>query len=451
VTATADLGREQGVHTWWQTLHERLRAGFWVLPLSMSVAAGVIATFTLWLDDRYDGTLGGLLSAGGPVGAQNVLTTVAASMVTVGATVLSVTVVAMQLASTQFGPRILTNFVRDRVNQAALGSFVAVFVNALLVLRRTNDNPATIPRISLMVTLLLTFGAVAMLVVFVHHIATTIQAMNIVGRISRDVQEVMDRRFPDPHDADEARPAGSDVDLEGRGSPVLALRSGYLQLIDLEKLLGLCEEHDLVLRFAHRPGKFVVDGTPVAHAWSGDGRQPADLDDGLGRELAGAFVTGPRRTHDQDAEFPAKQLVEVAVRSLSPAINDPITACACTDHLGAALCRLAGRREPPTTIAGGDGRPRLVHGDPLTFGMLVGVCFDAIRQSADFHVVVYIHLLESLERLAGCLTREEQAEPVRREADLVLERAEQVVAQEADRDVVRRRHERVLDALDARW
>ncbi len=438
------------MHTWWQTLNERLRSGFWVLPLSMSVAAGVIASFTLWIDDNFDGSLGGLLAAGGPIGAQNVLTTVAASMVTVGATVLSVTIVAMQLASTQFGPRILTNFVRDRVNQAALGSFVAVFVNAVLVLRRTNDNPATIPRVSLMVTLLLTAGAVTMLVVFVHHIATSIQAMTIVDRVARDVRRAVDHRFPDPHDADDAHPAAGDVELAGGGAPVLALRSGYLQLVDLEELLERCEQHDLVLHLAHRPGKFVVAETPVAHAWTSDGRAAAELSPRLGRELATAFVTGSRRTHDQDAEFPVKQLVEVAVRSLSPAINDPITACACSDQLGAALCRLATRREPPRVIAGPDGRPRLVHGDPLTFAIMVGVCFDQIRQSADYHVTVYVHLLESLERLAGCLTHDDQAEPVRRQADLVLERAEQVVPQQADRDVVRRRHEQVLAALDAR-
>lgn len=438
------------MHTWWQTLHERLRSGFWVLPLSMSVAAGVIATLTLWADDGYDGTLGGLLAAGGPIGAQNVLTTVAASMVTVGATVLSVTIVAMQLASTQFGPRILTNFVRDRVNQAALGSFVAVFVNALLVLRRTNDNPETIPRISLMVTLLLTFGAVSMLVVFVHHIATTIQAMTIVGNVASDVQEVMDRRFPDPHDADDAHPTEDDVELTGRGTPVLALGTGYLQLVDLEELVEEAQRHDLLLRLVHRPGKFVVGDTPVAHAWNADGSAAAELSAELGRTLAKAFVTGHRRTHDQDAEFPVKQLVEVAVRSLSPAINDPITACACADQLGAALCRLASRREPPRALAGPDGRTRIVHGDPLTFSMMVGVCFDQIRQSADYHVTVYIHLLESLERLVGCLTRDEQVEPVRRQADLVLERAEQVVAQEADREAVRRRHARVVELLDER-
>jgi uncharacterized membrane protein len=438
------------VHNERQDLSERLRAGFWFLPVAMCLAAVVLATVTLWVDDHYDGTVDGLLSTGGAIGAQNVLTTVAASMITVGATVLSVTIVAMQLASTQFGPRILTNFVRDRVNQAALGSFVAVFTFAVLVLRRTGNSAASLPRVSVLVALLLTAGAVVMLIVFMHHIATTIQAMNLVGLIARDVGQSMDRLFPEPADSDDVEPATEHPDLDGDGTPVNAVTTGYLQLVDVEDLVELCEQHDLVLRLAVRPGKFVVGHTPVATAWTGDGAADADLSDEVKDELAACFTTGARRTHGQDAEFPVKQLVEVAVRSLSPAINDPITACACTDHLGAALCRLAERRLPPTVLAGADGRARLVHGDPLTFGMMVGVCFDAIRQAADFHVVVYIHLLDALGRLVPCLTDRDQLEPVRRQADLVLERAEQAIPQEADRDVVRRRHEQVLEQIDAR-
>lgn len=435
------------MHNGRQSLQERVRAGFWFLPLGMCVIALALATLTLWLDDNYDGTLGGLLTTGGPVGAQNVLTTVAASMITVGATVMSVTIVAMQLASTQFGPRILTNFVRDRVNQAALGSFVAVFTFAVMVLRRTGDTVETLPRISVMVALLLTAGAVVMLIVFVHHIATTIQAMNMVGLIARDVGRSMDQLFPEPAESDDAAPAHTRPDLEGEGTRVNAVTTGYVQLIDLDDLVKLCEKHDLVLRLSVRPGKFVVGHTPVASAWTRDGGAPAELSAEVKDELAACFTTGPRRTHDQDAEFPVKQLVEVAVRSLSPAINDPITACACTDHLGAALCRLAERRLPPTVLAGPDGRPRLIHGDPLTFGRMVGVCFDAIRQAADFHVVVYVHLLEALERLGPVCTAADQREAVLREADLVLERAETAVPQEADREVVRRRHARVHDAV----
>ncbi len=437
------------MHNASQSLSERLRAGFWFLPLCMCLAAVVLATLTLWIDDNYDGTLGGLLTTGGPTGAQNVLTTVAASMITVGATVLSVTIVAMQLASTQFGPRILTNFVRSRINQAALGSFVAVFTFAVIVLRRTGNSFESLPRISVMVALVLTAGAVVMLIVFVHHIATTIQAMNLVGLIARDVGRSMEDLFPDPAGADDVGAGEECPEVEGEGTAINAVTTGYLQLVDLEDLVELCAAHDLLLRMKVRPGKFVVGHTPVATVWSGDGTAAASLSDELKDDLAACFTTGPRRTHGQDAEFPVKQLVEVAVRSLSPAINDPITACACTDHLGAALCRLAERRLPPTVLCDTDGRARLVHGDPLTFAMMVGVCFDAIRQSADFHVIVYIHLLEALERLVPCLTDDEQREPVRRQADLVLERAEQVVPQEADRDVVRLRHARVLEVLEA--
>lgn len=432
------------MHTRWDELSERLRSSFWFVPLSMQVVSALLATLTLQIDDRYDGTLGGLLTTAGPIGAQNVLTTVAASMVTVGATVLSITIVVMQLASTQFGPRVLTNFVRDRVNQVALGTFVAVFVYAVLVLRRTGDSPDSLPRISVMVTMLLTATAVVMLIVFMHHIATNIQAMNLVQVVARDVEVKIDSLFPDlEDDIEDARPAAEEPRPEGDGEPVHAGSTGYLQIIDLERLLACAIEHDLVLRIDARPGKFIVSESSVIRVWA-----PGRLSDEARDEIVKSFVTGSRRTLQQDVEFPMKQLVEMAVRALSPAINDPITANACVDHLGAALCQVAGRRLPPTVLAGPDGTPRIVLADPLTFERLVGVAFDEIRQAADFHAVVYIHLLESLERAASCCGRAEQLDALRRQGDLVLERAEQAVAQEADRDAVRRRHQLLHRALE---
>jgi uncharacterized membrane protein len=170
------------------------------------------------------------------------------------------------------------------------------------------------------------------------------------------------------------------------------------------------------------------------------------VDDEVAQAIAKCVVTGARRTPQQDIEFPIKQMVEIAVRALSPAINDPVTATTCVDQTSAGLCELASRELPSPYVLDEAGRLRLVDGDPITWERLVGAGFDQVRQAADFHTLVYIHMLESLARIAGCVRSPERLDPLLREARLVVEAAGRNVEAEADRDVVEQRYDALLTA-----
>lgn len=431
---------------------DRLRDSYWFIPSLMLVAVAFLAWVTTNIDDAYDPEkirwIGDLIYSGGPDGAREVLSTIASSMITVAGVVFSITIVSLQLASTQFGPRMLANFVRDRGNQVTLGTFLAAFLYSLLVLRtvRTSD-PATVPHLSVTFALGLAGAGLAVLIYFIHHIATTIQAPNLIAVIAEELRHGAKHLFPDVEDVQDVSPGPRErqlpADFDQASGNVGALSSGYIEAIDVGEMVKVAKDHDLVVRLDLRPGRFVVAGTPFAKAYPKD-----RLDDDVADVLARAVVTGARRTPQHDIEFPIRQMVEIAVRALSPAINDPFTASTCVDQIGACLCDLARREFPTPYLVDDEDQLRVVDGDPLTWARLVGASFDQIRQAASFHTAVYVHLLESLTRLAGCVGDAERLDPILTEARLLVEAAERHLETEEDRGVVGERY-RVLQSVAA--
>lgn len=421
-------------------LADQLRSSFWFLPSVLLLSAAVLAWAALAADAALDITWGGALYNGGPEGARTLLGTIAGSMVTVGTTVFSLTMVALTLTSNQFGPRLLTNFVRDRGNQVTIGLFLAVFLYSLLVLRAVRDRPGGVPDLAVSLALVLAVVALIGLVYFIHHIASSIQVMNLVQLLADDLRSGLDSTVPE-RDADpeaEARARTGGPRPAADGQRVDARASGYVLYLDREGFVGRASDRDLVIELLVRPGKFVIEGTPLARAWtaSGGAADPDDCDD-----LADLVGLGPQRSLVQDVEFPIRQIVELGVRALSPGINDPTTAVACVNQLSVGLCQVADRPMPPSVLTDDEGRARVRQDDPLTFPRLVGVSFDEVRQMAGAHVVVYLHLLEALTSVAGCTQRTDRLEVVRRQGELVWERAQQAVAQAADLEAVRERHE----------
>jgi uncharacterized membrane protein len=423
-------------------LLDHLRTSFWFLPAVLLVGATLLAWAALAADSAHDGAWGGLLFNGGPEGARVLLGTIAGSMVTVGTTVFSITMVALTLASSQFGPRMLSNFVRDRGNQLTIGLFLAVFLYSLLVLRGVRNGVGGVPDLAVSLAILLAVVALMVLVYFIHHIAAAIQVMNLVQVLADDLRAGLDSTIPDAGEQPPVVVAHPEQPLPGYAVP--ATSSGYVQYIDRSALVRRAAERDLSVRLLVRPGRFVIEGTPLARAWTRDGHagDPETCDD-----LAALVSVGSRRSVSQDVEFPIRQLVEVGLRALSPGINDPTTATACVNQLSVGLCRVADRPMPPDAHPDHDGFARVVQSTPLTWERLVGGAFDQIRQAAGDHVVVHLHLLEALTTIAGCTTRHDRLAVVRRQGDLVWERAQQAVAQAADLEVVRERYDALLDAL----
>ncbi|MEZ5091869.1 DUF2254 domain-containing protein [Nocardioides sp.] len=423
-------------------LVDQLRVSFWFLPALLLLAATVLAWGALLADAAHDGTWGGLLFNGGPQGARTILGTIAGSMVTVGTTVFSITMVALTLASSQFGPRMLSNFLRDRGNQLTIGLFLAVFLYSLIVLRGVHDRAGGVPNLAVSLAIVLAVAALMVLVYFIHHIATSIQVMNLVQLLADDLSAGLDSSVPEAGESPDVvvtRP-----ELPPPGHAVDAASSGYVQYVDRSALVRRAAERDLVLRLLVRPGRFVVAGSPLARAWTADGRAATDEQCA---DLAALVSVGPRRSIAQDVEFPIRQLVEVGLRALSPGINDPTTATACLNQLSVGLSRVADRPMPPDVHPDGDGVARLVQEGPLTWARLVGGAFDQLRQAAGGHVVVHLHLLEALTTIAGRTTRLDRLTVLRRQGDLVWEAAQQAVAQAADLEVVRQRHAALLAAV----
>lgn len=428
--------------TWWETL----RASYWLIPTCTSIAVFALAWLTTLLDRKLHalGTLPDWLYSGGPEGARQVLSTLASAMMSVTSVVFSITIVALTLASNQFGPRLLRNYMKDRGSQWTLGVFIATFLYALLILRTVRDgDSAFVPGLGVTCALVLALLSTGVLIYFIHHISTLIQADQVVRAVHDELCDVIGRLFPGEVGA-QSKTSGSPrlpEDFERNAKPLTLPVGDYLEGIDEDDLLRLAEENDLVLRLRKRPGDFIPRNGTVADVWPGE-----KLTDRLAGRLRATFVLGPCRTPTQDVEFGVLQLAEIAVRSLSPGMNDPFTAMACVDRLGSALRELCRNPFPATERVDSQNKLRIV-ADVTDFEGHVGAAFNQIRQNARGSVAVLIRLLEALGDIAEVARQRSHLDVLRRHADMLLAAAGRDVPEPADREAVAERHRRVLAVI----
>lgn len=431
---------------------DRLRSSFWFVPAAMACVAAALAVSAVELDkavaDHWLQRIGWSYS-GGAAGASLLLGTVAGSMIAIAGTVFSMTLVALSLASSQLGPRLLRNFMRDTANQVVLGTFVATFVYCLLVLRtiRRADEGAFVPHLSVSIGVLLAVVSIGVLIYFIHHISVSIQADQVVARVGRELVDGIDRLFPDHLGKPESEVSSAPGEAElpeafsREARPVGALEDGYLQQIDADALMDLACEQDLLLRLERRPGHYLIKGRAMVMVWPGD-----RVTDTLVDKMNAAFVLGNQRTATQDIEFSFDQLVEIAVRALSPGINDPFTAIACVDRLGTALCRLARRDMPSPYRFDPHGRLRLV-APGSTFAGIVDTAFNQIRQSARSNPAVAIRMLDAIVQIAGHVQRAPDAACLQRHAGMIVRAAREAVPEPDDLLAVEARFMAATQAL----
>ena len=406
---------------------------FWLLPGAM-VVAGILLAVGLISLDRSGSVPDWLINSpwlynGGGTGARTLLGAIASSTIGVAGTVFSITIAALSLAAGQMGPRLLRNFTRDRGNQITLGAFLATFSYALMVLRsvRTQSEGAFVPHLSLSVGIMLAFGCVATLVFFVGHMAGRINVDTVIELVSDDVRSAIQRLT-----SNEPQPAAPAVAMWRDAVPVADQRRGYLQQLQTEGLADWAAERGTAVRLLVRPGDYVFPGAPIALiAPSVDGAEAA---------IREATALGPTRASSADLEFAVRQLVEVAVRALSPGINDPHTAIAVLDRLGAALCELV-----PVHLDSGVRlrRNRVALVVPVVeYDGLVDAMFHMIRQNAGGSTAVLVRLLEVLIAVASCEPQPARLGTLRRHADLVLTDARHDIANPEDLADLCRRHAR---------
>ena len=430
---------------------ESLRTSYWFIPTLMAAAAVALAFVLLRADRATDWSGGGWVYSGSAEGARALLATVAGSSVTVAGVVFSVVIVALTLASGQFGPRLLRNFMRDLGNQLTLGTFIATDLYCFLVLRtvrsETEAGGGFVPQIAVTAAMAMAVASVGVLIYFIHHAATSIMAENVIGAVAVDLNHAVDHLFPGDvgRPVDPARAPGGKweipSDFDSRAAPVSSRHDGYVQIIDGDALIEAAARADVVIHTMHRPGRFVIRDLPLARVYP-----PERADDALAEAVRDAFGIGPLRTTAQDLEFAVDQLVEVAVRSLSPAINDPFTAMACVDVLAAALCRLARRETPSPFRADDSGRLRvIVH--TSTFDDVMEAAFNQIRQYARGSVAVTIRLLEAIASVAQAARGPEQRAVLLRHAEMIHRQARQTIHEPQDLHDMEQRYDQLVALL----
>ena len=429
----------------------KLRTNLWLVPAVLVIASIFLSYLTTALDRGWYGLSIDeipFIFTAGPDAAREILSTIAGSMITVTSLVFSMTLIALTLASSQLGPRLLTNFIGQRTTQTAIGIFIGTFMYALLTVRTVSavQESQFVPHLSVAVALVLALVSVGWLIFFINHIAMSIQADKVIADLSEQLHQHLDRRFSDPgakprlsNATDEAtspRNSGQSV------TDVPAVTDGYVEAIDTVTLVELATKHDMLIRLNYRAGHFAFARSAIATVWSA-----MPFDEAIGTEIQNALIVGSQRTPAQDVEFLIRAIVEIGVRALSPGVNDPYTAVVCVDRLGAALAHAMRLNPPAPSHCDDDGVLRLILSQ-RTFEGLIDAAFNEIRQSAKDNVSVIVRMLETLSFLATQCRTEEHFRALKKHADMVEFTGRHCADDPQDLKVIGLRIEQLKTALD---
>jgi uncharacterized membrane protein len=342
------------------SIRDSWRSQLWPIPTAGVVVAAALGValprFDAGINDDLPVTVTGYLFSGGPEAARTVLSAIAGSLITVTSLTFSLTVVTLQLASSQYSPRILRTFTADRFVHVTLAVLLATFVYSVTVLRvvraSLSDQSAFVPQLSVTLAYLFGLGSVTMLVLFLAHLARKIRVESMLRDVHVETVRTMDRMLGDEPADQPGLPGAPDGVLL-----VCAVSSGFLTSVDERTLRIAAIDADAVIVIDRLPGDSLIAGTPMARVWARDG---ASLDDetleALAETVAAAVRTGFERTAAQDPAFGLRQLVDIALKALSPGINDPTTAVHALSHVAALVCRAVGGDLGPRRLRDDDGR-----------------------------------------------------------------------------------------------
>jgi uncharacterized membrane protein len=433
-----------------RVLWDHLGGALWVLP-TVSVVAFLIAGALLSRVSVVPGSpLWPLAFQGSAEDARGILIVVSATMITVTGLVFALTIVALQIASGQYSPRLLRNFMRDRGTQVVLSVFVGAFAYSTAGLHTVGiqraGGEAFVPRLAVSGSLLLGLASVGVLIYFIHHLAHSIQIDAIMSRVERETRWVIEDVYPDqpgylePEERCPDPPAGAVVLPSGR--------SGYVQVVQPEFLVRVAADHDLVVRLARQVGDHVVEGTPLAFAWRrAAGRSPVDPQL-LQAALEDAVAIGFERTMVQDVPFGLRRLVDIGNKALSPAINDPYTGIQAVQHLSVLLCLLARRRLGDRLYHDAQGTLRVAVPLPQ-FADYLRLGTAQIRRSGAKEPAVARSLIRVFKDVGSSAVGDDRRRACARHIWLVLEDAKRETAQPADLELVQADGAAALAALGA--
>jgi uncharacterized membrane protein len=378
----------------------QFRGGFLIRPVLIALGLGAAGAVLSAVEETVPAISRAvptvLFPSADPQVAQVILGCIATSTMTIVSIVFAILLMTLTLASMQFSPRIIVSFTQDRVTQQTLGIFLGTFAYCLAALPAARSQPVPFaPVATVFGAMLLALASVGWLLFFINHISRAISVNHIVDRIAWETEQVIEDMMPHPRRG--ASPEPSSEESAAPGAPVPNRVSGYIRYINTDRLLALGTAAGRTIRVLRRVGHFVPAGVPLVEV-SGPSA-PSELLDAV----LGAFDLGPTRTLEQDAEFGVLQIVDIALRAISPAVNDPSTAISCVDQLSRILIRFAARERPAALLRDGTGsvRVRLVWPD---FERMLEAAFEQIRQYAKADLAVNLRMMRALTDIAAAVS-----------------------------------------------
>ena len=423
-----------------KTLMIELRSSLWFLPTLIVRGSGVLAVAFIELDSRLSFKLltnFPRLFGAGAEGSRGMLSSIAGSMITVASVTFSITIVALSQASSQYSSRILRNFMRDRGNQAVLGVFLGVFTYCLFVLRaiRGGDEGQFIPSLSVFGALVLALVAIGFLIFFIHHVASLLQASNVIAAAAHETLQTIDRLFPerlrDDESEAEAGPESNNLLKQERQIIIPAPKTGYIQSHDEEAFFNLACSSQSIFRMHVGIGEFATFDSPLVSVYSS-----SFMDEKLVKNIQATYSINSLRTIEQDAGFGIRQIVDIALKALSPGVNDTTTAVTCIDYLTAINLRLADRRIAHALVFE-DGRLRVIVKGP-SFERFVGESFDEIRANARGNATVILRLLHSLKTIGAATDDAGRSSLISKHISLLEDLTNRTIDSEYDAARIRR-------------
>ncbi|MFN8484172.1 MAG: DUF2254 domain-containing protein [Anaerolineae bacterium] len=435
---------------------DRLTVSFWFAPTIMALGAVLLAWAMYWLDGLVPNAAlasSHFVLAGSANELRSALLSMAGTVLATAGVVFTLLTLPLSTVVAQYGSRLLRVFLGDRTTQLVLGMFVATFVYCMA--GALSIPPADVqhegPQLTATLGVYLMLGTFASLIVLVQHISTMLQAPNIAAAAGAELLEVVSAEIsPEVTSGSDGAVAITNQTVQGAPTtlldteayPVRVTHAGYIQYIDPEIMLSLAREEDLVIHLLHTPGHFVWPGAVVALAW------PATRVDGeLETQIRRAFEIGNVRTPSQDIEYAVNQLTEMAVRAMSPAINDPFTAMTCLDHMADGLAKFIRQGEKGSHYYDRDGKLRLIL-EPVTFEKLLSAAFDMLRHASCDNATVLLHMVEVVAVISQEAKEPEARQQLLRQVSLIQTESQAGELIEQDRQRIQHRCEALLLKLN---
>jgi uncharacterized membrane protein len=426
---------------------KELMATFWFVPVIIIALAIALSIGLVSLDSYIDIPQNVILQffmVNSADSARSILATISGAMIGVAGTVFSVTLVALTLASSQFGPRLIKNFMYVRLNQVVLGAYISTYLYCVLILNtiKNSDSFKFIPSISILVAIFATIVNIILLIIFIHRIAVSIQADRVISDISdviaRQVKNIFPKKMDDDYEEGNADTSFILASYPNRIS-LESPSSGYLQYVPSDVLINILYEHDALLKLYHRPGSYLVKGIVLGELFT-----HSFWDDDKKDNILNEFVFGKTKSSHQDIEYSIHQMVEIASRALSPGVNDPYTAIACIDNLTKTMSYLAQAVFPSKNRYDEEEVLRLIV-DNIDFEGVMDASFNQIRQFSEGSTAVIIRLMEAFITIQEFTKIDSHKKAVIKHAEMVLRLGKKSITEENDLNDLEKRAYKVLE------